>query len=67
MLTFLIVSAKEESNHEVEQTQPNAVSHELHYVPSMGRGCCSHHGGVCGCNAGRAVCCDGKLSPSCPC
>lgn len=32
------------------------------------RGCCSHHGGVCGCsNSGRAVCCDGSLSPSCGC
>lgn len=30
-------------------------------------GCCSHHGGVCGCSAGRAVCCDGALSPSCGC
>lgn len=33
-----------------------------------GRGCCSWHGGVCGCSSsGRAVCCDGKLSPSCGC
>lgn len=31
------------------------------------RGCCSWHGGVCGCTGGRAVCCDGKLSPSCGC
>lgn len=31
-------------------------------------GCCSHHSGVCGCSAtGRAVCCDGTLSPSCGC
>ena len=32
-----------------------------------GRGCCSHHGGVCGCSGGRALCCDGTLSPSCGC
>ena len=32
-----------------------------------GRGCCSHHGGVCGCSGGRAACCDGQLSPSCGC
>lgn len=33
-----------------------------------GRGCCSWHGGVCGCSSsGRAVCCDGQLSPSCGC
>lgn len=32
------------------------------------RGCCSHHGGVCGCNdSGRQVCCDGSLSPTCTC
>lgn len=32
------------------------------------RGCCSHHGGVCGCSSsGRAVCCDNTLSPSCGC
>lgn len=31
------------------------------------RGCCSHHGGVCGCSDGRAMCCDGTLSPTCGC
>jgi hypothetical protein len=30
-------------------------------------GCCSWHKGVCGCQFGRAVCCDGTLSPSCGC
>ena len=30
-------------------------------------GCCSWHGGVCGCSNGRAKCCDGTLSPSCGC
>lgn len=31
-------------------------------------GCCSWHGGVCGCNAyGDVVCCDGTTSPSCTC
>ena len=33
-----------------------------------GRGCCSHHGGECGCSdSGRDICCDGTLSPSCGC
>lgn len=32
-----------------------------------GRGCCSWHGGVCGCSNGRALCCDGQLSPTCGC
>jgi len=31
------------------------------------RGCCSWHGGVCGCSLGRVSCCDGTLSPSCTC
>jgi len=31
------------------------------------RGCCSWHGGVCGCEGGRVLCCDGTLSPSCTC
>jgi hypothetical protein len=30
-------------------------------------GCCSWHGGVCGCSNGRKVCCDKTLSPSCKC
>jgi len=32
-------------------------------------GCCSHHGGVCGCNTstGMQRCCDGRDSPSCRC
>lgn len=31
------------------------------------QGCCSWHGGVCGCQGGRVVCCDGRYSPSCGC
>lgn len=31
------------------------------------RGCCSHHGGVCGCSGGNDICCDGAASPSCGC
>jgi hypothetical protein len=32
-----------------------------------GRGCCSHHSGVCGCSGGSVKCCDGSFSPSCGC
>jgi hypothetical protein len=32
-----------------------------------GQGCCSWHGGECGCQDGRDVCCDGTFSPSCTC
>lgn len=31
------------------------------------RGCCSHHGGVCGCGGITLRCCDGTNSPSCGC
>lgn len=31
------------------------------------RGCCSWHGGVCGCSGPRVQCCDGSKSPSCLC
>lgn len=34
---------------------------------TAGRGCCSRHGGECGCLNGRSKCCDGTLSPSCQC
>jgi hypothetical protein len=32
-------------------------------------GCCSCHGGVCGCDngTGHQFCCDGQDSPSCGC
>lgn len=31
------------------------------------RGCCSWHGGVCGCSGGSVVCCDNTYSPTCSC
>lgn len=32
-----------------------------------GQGCCSWHGGECGCQGGRVVYCDGSYSPTCTC
>jgi hypothetical protein len=40
---------------------------ENKYIIVAKRGCCSHHGGVCGCKGGRQLCCDGSLSPTCRC
>lgn len=34
--------------------------------PSL-QGCCSHHGGVCGCGGDFVVCCDQTFSPTCSC
>ncbi len=50
-------SCKQSSSEFTESTNKKVVE----------QGCCSHHGGVCGCNGGRAVCCDGNFSPSCGC
>jgi hypothetical protein len=46
---------------------PGEVSEGYTLFSVERRGCCSHHGGVCGCEKGRALCCDGRLSPSCAC
>lgn len=29
--------------------------------------CCKGHKGVCGCRAGKIVCCDNSVSPDCTC
>jgi len=31
------------------------------------QGCCKGQKGVCGCRAGKIVCCDGKFSEGCTC
>jgi hypothetical protein len=50
------------ANNKSSICEPNKSSNQF-----ARRGCCSHHGGVCGCSGGRAACCDGTLSPSCGC
>ena len=58
---------------EVKTTPPNMIEQKLcpgqpqTLLEVERRGCCSHHGGVCGCSDGRALCCDGSLSPTCGC
>ena len=46
---------------------PGGMSDEYTLFSVERRGCCSHHGGACGCEKERALCCDGRLSPSCGC
>lgn len=63
--------------HETSQVQPTPTIQQrtdanddcLQQTLALAqRGCCSHHGGVCGCDiSGRKKCCDGTLSPSCTC
>lgn len=63
LLIVFIQSSSFAQDKTCEQlTKENATQEQL-----AQRGCCSWHGGVCGCRGGRAVCCDGKLSPSCGC
>jgi len=45
------------------QSDPSATTP----IQEARSGCCSWHGGVCGCSGSRTVCCDGSLSPSCGC
>jgi len=44
---------------------PKSASHRS--VGHTGKGCCSRHGGVCGCGSGSIKCCDGTYSPTCEC
>lgn len=60
ILASIIVSADENSC--VQLKTDNPIVEQV-----AQRGCCSHHGGVCGCGGGRAVCCDGSYSPTCGC
>lgn len=48
-------------------SMPNPWNENEIPVGDFGRGCCSSHGGQCGCSMGRVVCCDGSMSPSCRC
>lgn len=58
----------EELKVPVEQSSQSICIQELDDTTELERrGCCSWHGGVCGCEGGRALCCDGTLSPSCGC
>ncbi len=34
---------------------------------ALQRGCCSWHGGVCGCIGNLVQCCDYTISPTCKC
>lgn len=59
------------------QVSPISGSAALQPCPSHGKGinlaevsqadCCKGHQGVCGCRAGKIVCCDNTISPNCTC
>lgn len=48
---------------------PNGVDRSLRLAQGLPLDCCKGHKGVCGCRAGKIVCCDGTVSkdPNCTC
>jgi hypothetical protein len=39
----------------------------IHLAQVAQTDCCKGHKGVCGCRAGKIVCCDKTISPTCTC
>jgi hypothetical protein len=71
---LLVLVASSAQNNPVRDLQPGIGrvprAQSLRAAPKFelaGRGCCSWHGGECGCSGGRVVCCDGTFSPTCTC
>lgn len=64
MVLFLVTASYAEHKPKA-QRQKSSVKKES--VKKSGQGCCSHHGGVCGCSNGRSLCCDKTLSATCKC
>ena len=50
----------------VKQTCP-VPGQAMHLSQISQTDCCKGHKGVCGCRAGKIVCCDGTVSPDCTC
>ncbi len=48
---------------------PDGVDRSLSLAQGLPLDCCKGHKGVCGCRAGKIVCCDGTVSkdPNCTC
>jgi len=49
------------------QACPPASRQRLDLAEVSQTDCCKGHKGVCGCRAGKIVCCDGSVSPNCTC
>lgn len=70
LCTSLSVSAADLAQRDALVTQPTAPL----ACPTDGKrlaegttACCEGHKGVCGCRAGKIVCCDNTKSASCTC
>lgn len=49
------------------QACPDTLGKKLNLAETSQTDCCKGHKGVCGCRAGKIVCCDGTASPNCTC
>ncbi len=58
-----------EGEHARLQACPQGSGPRLDLVQGMPTDCCKGHKGICGCRAGKIVCCDGTVSkvPNCTC
>lgn len=50
-----------------QQVCPVPSGQRLDTVQAGQSDCCKGHKGVCGCRAGKIVCCDNSASPNCTC
>jgi hypothetical protein len=55
------------TRNQIRVPQKSSVPLATEPLIVAGQGCCSWHGGECGCEDGRDKCCDGTLSPTCTC
>jgi hypothetical protein len=49
------------------QACPRQASQRIDLAQVSQSDCCKGHKGVCGCRAGKIVCCDNSVSPNCTC
>jgi len=49
------------------QTCPMPTGQRIDTAQVSQTDCCKGHKGVCGCRAGKIVCCDNTISPTCTC
>lgn len=56
------VRATEETGAALSACPPEALLAQVSQTD-----CCKGHKGVCGCRAGKIVCCDNTVSPNCAC
>jgi hypothetical protein len=49
------------------QPCPAPGNPKLNLAETSQTDCCKGHKGICGCRAGKIVCCDGTASPNCTC